>query len=84
MNKKWLKNNFELLEENGDWAVYVNRPVYKEICAYNNYYIYNTETNENCGQHVILYCKLFDENGNKLDNPIYDKDCYELRELKND
>lgn len=84
MSKSWLRNNFELLKEDGDWAMYINHPVYKEITAYGNYYIINTETGEDCGQQVLLYCRLFDNEGNKLDKPIYDKNCYEIRERLND
>ena len=75
---KFVKDNFELFETKGDWARFLNHPVYKEIESYGTAYIFNTKTGENCGQHVELYCQLFDESGNKLDNPIYEEDCYEV------
>jgi hypothetical protein len=82
--RKWLKNNFEMIKKDGDWELFVNRPVYRIIQAFDNNYIFNYETGENCGQCVELHCTLFDENGNKLDSPIYEKNCYEIVELSND
>ena len=75
---KFVKNNFEMFETNGKWALFLNCPVYKEIKAYNGSYIRNIKTGENCGDHVELHCHLFDEFGNELDNPMYDEDCYEV------
>lgn len=77
---EWLRNNFELLEKNGDWEMWVNRPVYREIKAYGNYYILDLETGRDCGQHVELHCALFDEHGNKLEEPIYEENHYEVVE----
>ena len=85
MNKvDYLYKKFELFKEDGDWAIYFNRPVYKEIRAYGNYTLINTKTGKDCGQFVALRCTLFDEEGNKLDNPIYEDDtCYKAVEKPN-
>lgn len=77
---KWLKNNFEVVEKNGDWELLVNRPVYREIKAYGNCYIIDLDTGKDCGQYVALYCTLFDEHGNKLEDPIYEVNHYEVVE----
>lgn len=76
------KKNFELFETNGDWEVYLNRPVYKEYRTFGSTRIFNTETGEDCGNNIKLYCTLFDENGQRLPEPIYDPDCYEIREIE--
>jgi hypothetical protein len=76
------KKNFELFEINGDWEVYLSRPVYKEIRAYGNFKIVNTETGVDCGQLVQLYKTIFDKDGERLAEPIYDKDCYEIVEVE--
>ena len=81
MRKFNEKKNFELFEANGDWEVYLSHPVYREIRSYGKYRIFNTETGEDCGQHIILYCTIFDKDGNRLAEPIYDKNCYEIREV---
>ena len=81
---RYLKDNFELFEENGDWALYLNRPVYREVTAYGNFYIINTETGENMGQLVQLHCILFDKNGNKLEEPIYEDLKYVRKEIINE
>lgn len=75
---KFVEDKFEMFETNGDWALFLNHPVYKQIEAFGDAYIRNIKTGENCGQYVELRCRLFDEFGNKLDNPIYDEDCYEV------
>jgi hypothetical protein len=80
---QWVRNNFEPLIKDGDWELWVNRPVYREIRAYGNYYIINLETGEDCGQLVELHCTLFDDQGNKLEEPIYEDNCYEIVERIN-
>lgn len=75
---KFIRDNFELFETSGDWARFLNRPVYKEIQTYGTAYIRNIKTGENCGQRIELHCYLFDEFGNKLDTPICEEDCYEV------
>ena len=42
MRKFNEKKNFELFEANGDWEVYLSRPVYREIRSYGKYRIFNT------------------------------------------
>ena len=75
---KFVQNSYELLTTDGIWAVFVNRPVYKQINAFEDYYIRNTKTGENCGQYVELHVQIVDDNGVELDNPIYEEDCYEV------
>lgn len=77
---QWIKNNFELLEKNGDWEMWVNRPVYREIRAHGNYHIIDLDTGEDCGQYVALHCTLFEKDGTKLEEPIYEENHYEIVE----
>lgn len=82
MRKFNAVKNFELFETNGDWEVYLGRPIYKKIQAFGNTRIINAKTGEDCGQLVYLYKTIFDEFGNRLSSPIYDEDCYELIEIE--
>lgn len=78
MSSQYIRNNFELAHTDGDWELYINRPVYKEIIAYGDYYIINEETGEDCGQRVELFCTIADSEGNLLPEPIYEKNCYKI------
>lgn len=78
----FIKDNFELVETKGDWELYLNRPVYKQFMTFNGAYIVNTKTGENCGQYLELYCRLFDDQGNKLSEPLYEEDTYKIVTLE--
>lgn len=75
---KFLQNNYELLTSDTIWTVFINRPVYKQITAYDTYYIRNTKTGANCGQYLELHVQLVDVDGNELVDPIFEEDCYEI------
>ncbi len=67
---------FEPQITEGEFTLWVNSPIYK-IYAAGAGYIRNTKTQENCGKEVILRKHLY-LNGQKLSEPIYDEDCYEI------
>lgn len=45
----------------------------------NNIWIVNSETGEKL-KEVILYKRLFDDNGDLLDEPLFDKNVYYIEE----
>lgn len=51
--------------------------VWKVYNAYPPTYIRNTKTGENMGNYVKLSVQCFDEQGNRLKEPIFEEDCYE-------
>lgn len=72
----FIRDKFKVVETDGDWALLFNYPVYKEIKSYGSSYIKNTKTGENCGQSVELCCNIFDDDGNYLEKPLFEDDCY--------
>lgn len=50
---------------------------YKMYTAIAPNYIRNIKTGENMGQYVYLKVFLEDVDGNILEQPIYEEDCYE-------
>lgn len=50
---------------------------YKIYQAFGNNYIRNTKTGEDMGKIVRLKVYFYDEQGNRLQHPQYEEDCYE-------
>lgn len=70
------KNNYELVSTEGEFSLYVASPVYKSYIIPQGY-VKNTKTGENCGHEVYLR-KHFYVNGQYLEEPVLDEDCYEF------
>ena len=70
-------NEFKLISTDGEFTLWVSSPVYKTYVISEGGYIRNTKTGENCGREVFLR-KHYYEGNKRLDEPIYDEDCYEF------
>lgn len=71
--------NFEQVETQGKFALWLNRPIYK-IYKIDSGYIRNIRTGENMGKQVVLRVRLHDESNLPLSDCKYDEDCYEFVE----
>lgn len=69
------KDHFKLISTEGEFSLWMASPAYKSY-SISKGYIRNTKTGENCGKEVILR-KHYYVDGVKLDEPIYEEDCYE-------
>lgn len=69
-------NDFKQVSVEGDFSLWVNHPVYKTYTISRKGYIRNTKTGENCGQKLCLR-KHYYNGATRLQEPIYDEDCYE-------
>ena len=70
-------SQFSPVYTEGEFTLWVNSPIYKTYVAGEGYYIRNINTGQNCGREVVLR-KRFYLNGEKLQKPILDEDCYEV------
>ena len=61
----------------GDFSMWVQPRIYRVIRAEEGF-IKNIKTGENCGQVVYLCVYYYDGNGNRLQEPAYDENCYEI------
>lgn len=55
----------------------VIKNVWKVYNAYYPTYIRNKKTGEDMGSCVKLSVQFFDDQGNRLKEPIFEEDCYE-------
>lgn len=68
--------NFTCISTEGDFSLYADSPIYKTYGTTHGY-IKNTKTGENCGKEVHLR-KHYYVDGELLDEPLLDEDCYEF------
>ena len=71
-------DEFVKVSEEGSFALYKKlATTYKTYNIAYPGYIRNKHTGENCGQHLALHAMYKDKDGNLLDEPLIDEDCYE-------
>lgn len=56
---------------------------YKKYRAFYPNYIRNKKTGEDMGDHLALRIYLFDADGKRLKEPVYEEDCYEYARYPN-
>ena len=70
-------NDFKLVSTDEEFSLWVSSPMYKNYVISEGGHIRNTKTGENCGREVILRKHYYD-GARRLEEPIYDEDCYEF------
>lgn len=69
-------SDFKKVSTEGEFSLWVSSPIYKTYACSEGYFK-NTQTGENCGKEVLLRKHYYD-GAKRLEEPIYDEDCYEF------
>ena len=71
-------DEFVEVSQEGDFKLFKRLAVtYKTYNIAAPGYIRNIKTGENCGQYLRLNALYVDKDGNLLETPLIDEDCYE-------
>lgn len=79
-NFKQYKQNFKKVEEQGDFALYLNYPIWKQhiiLDPNENIVLRHKDTGEILKQNHDEVIILYDDNYDLLDKPVFE-DCYDL------
>ena len=71
-------NNYIAVKSEGKFALWINKPIYKEYFAGEGMKIVHTKTGENMGKNLQLYTHLYDLNLCRLPEEVQDEDCYTI------